>query len=208
MSPLFYLGSDFIDRMTNPRYGARENEEYALKFAELLKDEVAGRLLREEAEKISDVNTLPLYGWIWLLNWARSAEIKLNANLLSGLMEQWQSPVVMALIIDVATQPGQDGRSRRVPDIDQLGNEWLRTLLEKCVVVPENEESFAQNVLIALLQSGTDVSLDGAAALLQHRWTGGRRILEFFYQRLALVDEDTQAVWIQNLDPPRLEDLG
>lgn len=227
MSPLFYLASDFIDRMTNPRYGTRENEEYTLKFAELLRDEGSDRILREEAGRISDVNTLTPYGWIWLLNWVRSAKIRLDEDLLSGLIEQWHSPIVMALIIDVATQASQQERSLRVLNIYQLGNEWLRALLTKCVTIPENEGgegdssngksegyreapdmSFAQNVLVALLQSGSIVSLNAAAAFLWHRWTGQGRLLEFFYQRLALLDEETRVLWNENLDPPRFENIG
>jgi len=227
MSPLFYLASDFVDRMTNPSYGTRENEEYASKFAQLLRSEGAEYILQEEAGKISDVNTLTPYGWIWLLNWARSARILLDAKLLATLIEQWQSPIVMALIIDVATQADQQEISLRVRHIEQVGNEWLRDLLIKCVTIQKNEKgedestrgqsesyqrgidiNFAQNVFIALLQSGSILSLAAAGAFLRHQWSGQGRLLEFFQQRLALLDEDTRVLWNEILNPPGYENRG
>ncbi len=89
MSPLFYLASDFIERMTNPRHGSLENEEYAQRFAELLRSEGAVGVLQQEAARISDVNSLTPYGWIWLLNWARSSGFRLDSDVLANLMEQW-----------------------------------------------------------------------------------------------------------------------
>ncbi len=126
----------------------------------------------------------------------------------------------MAVIIDVATQEDNEGSASANLAIDQIENVWIRTLLTKCVTLPKyphNEDlgikasvpyevgepdiRFAQNVLLALLQSGSISSLNAAGALLRHRWLGQRRLSSFFYDRLELLDNDTQVLWRDRLNP-------
>jgi hypothetical protein len=210
MSPLFYLASDFIERMSNPRYGTRENEEYALKFAAFLRNKGFEDILGVEAGRISDVNTLTPYGWLWLLGWARSENVHMNEKLLLELMEQWQSRFTMALIIEVATQQVQWAGSGISTDMYQFDNPWLLNLMIKCVSTPGNNDrepegtpdtNFAQSVLIALMQAGSAISLDAASALLNHEWEGQQRLLQYFEAQLSLLDEETRQEWNTRLRP-------
>ncbi len=54
MSGLLSLARDYIERMANPVYGFAVNEEYSLRFAELLATEGFESSLRREVEELRD----------------------------------------------------------------------------------------------------------------------------------------------------------
>lgn len=53
MSNFLAVADDFLERMNNPAYGGAVNDEYAMKFARLLRDEQFEEQLNRQ---ISDVS--------------------------------------------------------------------------------------------------------------------------------------------------------
>jgi hypothetical protein len=119
MSEILTLASDFIERMTNPAYGTAVNEEYSLRFAELLWRERLYGVLADEAKQLTDSNTFGSHGWLWLLNWARAHEIDLNERLLLELADRWSNVFMQTLIIDVATR-GTEAPRRPITLIEEF----------------------------------------------------------------------------------------
>ena len=104
MSHVLALASEFIERMSNPAYGIKENEDYALRFGTLFKSEGFEDMLREEIAQINDTKILSPHGWLWLLSWARSKNVSLNDSLLLDLCKSQSSVFMQVLTIDVATR--------------------------------------------------------------------------------------------------------
>lgn len=118
MSEVLTLASDFIDKMSNPSYGIHVNEDYSLRFAKLIENnEFVGPLVTE-IRRLRDVNTFSPYGWLWILNWARSKRINLNSTLLLDLTEKWSSISMQALVIEVATQGADLGDRKYSTSLD------------------------------------------------------------------------------------------
>lgn len=221
MSEILTLASEFIERMANPAYGTAVNEEYSLRFAELLSRDRLPGLLREEAQRVTDVNALGGHGWLWFLNWARANDLRLHETLLLDLADRWSSVFMQVLIIDVATR-GIALPSWPVTDLEEFPNEWLRGLLRLAVrqeerETPERDNRFedeanreqpartarAETTLISLMQVGRPVTVEAAAALLHHPWIGHDQLVRFYFSRLTTMDAETRREWGRQL---RMED--
>ena len=104
MSEVLTLASEFIDRMSNPAYGIHINEEYSLRFANLLKSNEFEHRLEREVERINDTDTLSPYGWLWLLGWVKSRNVVLDDELLLRLTEKWASISMQVSAIELETR--------------------------------------------------------------------------------------------------------
>jgi hypothetical protein len=217
MTEILTLASDFIERMSNPAYGAAVNEDYSLRFARLLSGERMVELLRHEAERVRDPEALTGHGWSWFLNWARSEDLDLNGDLLLALEEQWSSVFMQTLIIDVATRHSP-WSGWQMNYVSEFPDEWLRHLMSRAIRQPVREErstsrhegeealreapprtARAESTLIALLQVGREVTIDAAATLLHDPWIGHEQLVEFYFLRWNRLDQDTQRIWSQRL---------
>jgi hypothetical protein len=218
MSEILTLAADFIDRMSNPAHGIAVNEEYSLRFAQLLGQERTFSILRDEAARVRDVNTLSAHGWFWFLNWARGHELELNGELLLDLSDRWASVFMQVLIIDVATRNRRMRELGQARHVAEFQDEWLRQLLTRSVIQeqrpperrnePEeghSEEQVpvrmgrAETTLLALLQVGSDLTLAAAATLLAHPWPGRGRLREYYEWRLSDLEPETRAAWEQRI---------
>ncbi len=211
MSHILTLASDFIERMSNPAYGIKVNEDYSLRFATLLSSEGFDKMLREEAKEVTNPDTLTPHGWLWLLGWARSKDIELNPKLLLHLTQHWSSVFMQVLAIELATRRVEWERPNQTMSLEDFRNSWLKSLMYDCVAIDkkvhdeQNEihTGQAENVLIALMQIGSDVTLDAASTLLNHNWPGQAKLLKFFWLRIEGLDEKTQKNWHVRLRPPK-----
>lgn len=210
MSDVLTLASDFIDKMSNPAHGIHVNEDYALRFASLLASEEFESLLQREVARLDDINTLTPYGWLWLLGWARSRDVTLDDTLLLELTEYWSSISMQVSTIEIATRNAIWSRHERTMSLQEFEHPWLAQLLRRCTIVSDEDNieinniraRNAQNILVALLQVGSDLTLDAATTLLHHRWLGQPALLDFFWRLIDGLDNETQDVWISNLRPP------
>ncbi len=213
MSELLTLAADFIERMSNPAYGIRTNEDYSLRLGSLLAGEKFEILLRQEIATICDPDTLSPHGWLWLLNWVRARDIRLDEELLWHLSETLSSVFMQVLLIDVATRHVDWQRHEDVVSVEEFDNLWLSRLLARCTQSRAQEDTDdrhvdtrrSQTVLVALMQLGSDVALDAASTLLNHRWPGQSRLVQSFWVLAAELDEETRTNWVNRLGPPGKE---
>jgi hypothetical protein len=209
MSPFFVLASDFVERMANPAYGIRVNEDHALRFATLLEREEVRSRLREEALELSSPDSLTPHGWLWLLTWARSRRVQLNEELLLDLADTWSSVFMQTLTIDVATIDVLDATGETTVHPSSLSNiehPFLRRLLQRVTRIEEASAKSeqppmqrAENTLLALLQIGRGVTLNAAVSLLSHHWGGQSSLLESYRALRAGLDDETRKIWDERL---------
>jgi len=219
MSTTLALAADFIERMSNPAYGIRTNEEYALRFAMLLDSEQFGSLMIHEAKELSAIDTLTPHGWLWFLRWAQSQSVPLNHKVLLDVIETWSSVLLQASAIDVGTQDTEWTEHRQIVPLEEFNHPFLRELLLRSIRLPETEPSQvekiegldeglvrtsrAEGVLVALLQVGREITLDAATTLLHHRWMGQFKLVNYFWLLWQGLDAETQEVWNSRLRPPQ-----
>ena len=103
MSGLLTLARDYLDRMANPVYGFATNEDYALRFAQLLGTDGFEDRLRNEIQELRDREAFTSNGWLWLIGWARSRRIDLSEDLLLELFWEWSSVPARCAVVDLAT---------------------------------------------------------------------------------------------------------
>jgi hypothetical protein len=212
MSQVLALASDFIERMSNPAYGVRINEEYSLRFAELLSSEGFDELLRREMRQLRDPDALTPHGWLWLLGWARSKKISLDDKLLLRLTETLTSVFMLVVTIDLATKKTDWGHRNTVVSLHEFYHPWLLELMRRCTEKGGEKDTGndyidtkrAETVLIALMQVSSDITVDAASTLLNHHWTGQYQLLRFFWSLCDQFDDETRDMWISRLRPPKL----
>lgn len=210
MSQVLTLASEFIERMSNPAYGIRENEDHTMRFGALLASEGFEDLLRREVAQIRSPESLSPHGWLWLLNWARSQDIALDDKLLLHLTENFSSVFMQVAAIDVATRRADWVPRTSVVHLHEFDHPWLAKLLRRCTDVHDEEITThrhvdtrrAETVLVALMQVGSDITLDAASSLLNHEWIGQSMLVEFFWSLCNGLDSGTRRKWISRLHPP------
>jgi len=211
MEQILTLASDFIEHMSNPAYGLRVNEDYSLRFAALLSSEEFPGLLGREVTRLEDPSTLSPHGWLWLLGWARSEGIPLKDSLLLHLTETWSSVFMQVAAIDLATRHVEWKRRDSVDPLQKFRHPFLRKLMTRCTYADDEESRVhkhvqtarAESLLVALMQVGTDITLDAASALLNHPWTGRPFLVDFFWSLCSELDEETREIWVSRLRPPK-----
>lgn len=224
MSSILALANDYIDRMTNPSFGLRVNEDYALRFADLLGSEGFQTQLEDEMRRLRDATALSSYGWLWLLGWAQAQQVALDDGLLHQLYRQTSSVFVKAAVIRTAVTaagwqervaPARDdegrGRflSRLIDEATRVEESWVEDSEDldtpRNLDTPGNGAASAEVLLIALLQADQPETIDAAAQLLHQEWFGRPALLSYFWDILEGLDEDTGRAWRDRLDPPNPE---
>lgn len=217
MSDLFVLAADFIDRVANPGYGIRVNEDYSLALSTLLgsEDRAVETLLSQQVKSLYNPDALTPHGWLWLMAWARSSSVDLNNRMLLAVVLRWPIVFVQVPAIELATRRKKWRRRKRVSSLASFGHPWLRDLLKVCVewrdyghdegdgtrraaddqTLAPLHPGLAQSILVALLQLGNELSLDAAATLLNHSWPGQTALLASYEMLLTGLDPETRSVW-------------
>lgn len=215
MSSLLQIAAEFIDRMTNPVYGAQINDEYAQRFAALLDDDFE-QSLRREVKTLDSTSALTPHGWTWLLDWARTNDTSIDDQVLLRLCEEWESTAFKAAAIESAVG-GREVQADIVGGVGEFPDLWLRQLLSNAIASPAgyDRDSFVdrpvtfprhsrhvQSLLLALLLVDEDITIQAAAVLLHEPWRGHDALLEYFWSRFDALDEETQSIWARRLEPP------
>jgi hypothetical protein len=121
---------------------------------------------------------------------------------------------MQSLAIEIAMQSVRWKRHARIPSLYEFEHPFLRELLRRAVQPPRDEscdkariecEQFdetahprefhpdrAEFTLVALIDVELDITLDAAAALLNHDWEGRRDLLDFYEHLENGLDPETQ----------------
>lgn len=200
MADLLMLGAEFFDRLSNPAYGIRTNEDYSLRLASLLDSDGFGDFVRQEVARMRDPDSLTVHGWLWLLTWARANDARIPAGLLFDLVRRWSSVFMQVLIVDLATWDEKDRPADR--------SEWLSNYLQWSVDVAGDagerrdvDTRRAETAFIALLQVGRPITIEAAARLLRREWVGRPQLFEFYRNWTEGLDEESREMWTSRLDP-------
>lgn len=222
MTELLVLANDYIEHMANPQYGAAVNEDYANRFAVLLQSKEFEAQLDNEIAELEDRGTLTSYGWLWLLERAKSRKLQLREKLLVELFQHWSSVFIRSDIVDVATQTEPSVSNAERYSLPEFPNRFLRQILQLATRPfeenpdrdsPRSSEepsgrgadsssAVAESTLFALLQVGRPLTLDAASVLLKHSWPGQKRLLQSFWAVYNSLERGTQLVWERRLNPP------
>jgi hypothetical protein len=117
MNGFLALAEGFLDRMTNPQYGTEVNEEYSLRFHQVLAEDpgfaasFAGLALDPE-----DIDSLPICAWPWYLQWRAERAQPPSAEFLDALFEATDDPGVRLAVLQSAFSG--DSPSRQDGDND------------------------------------------------------------------------------------------
>ncbi len=211
MSHVLTLASVFIERMSNPAYGIKENEDYSFRLGDLLKSKDFESMLNEEITQISNPETLSPHGWLWLLSWARAKKISLDNSLLLDLCMSQSSVFMQVSIIDVATRQSEWEQMPNDIHLKEFKHKWLANLMHRCTDVHHEKESEfeyidtrrSEMILVALMQVGSDITIDAAKALLHHQWIGHNSLDKYFRSLCGEMDEETKNIWYSRLNMPK-----
>lgn len=215
MSNLLSLARDYIDRMSNPSYGFATNEDYSLRFAQLLGVEEFEASLNKEISGLRDKEALTSNGWLWLIRWSRSRQIEMQEDLLLELFEEWSSVPARCAIVDLATYRSE---LQRKPDlmlgdfpVGNFPDRFLDRIMQGATdarnvqrddrsrLEPERPTARAEDVLVVFLQVGSPLTLAAASALLRHRWQGHEQLTDYLRVLASTLDAETRAVWSKQL---------
>jgi hypothetical protein len=227
MSTLLALARDFIERVSNPVFGARVNEEYGFRLAALLESEGFEQQLNQEISRLDDAAAFTSYGWLWLMGWARAKNVRLRPDLLRRLFEQSSSVFVRTMILEVAVEGEAPRDDRVIADVHEFPDRFLASVMAAAIVRPEEwrldrersdrpferEERLeaippstaAEATLVSLLQAGKPLTLRAATTLLRHRWEGSAALNRFFWTLVDGLDAETRAEWLKRVRPPDRE---
>jgi hypothetical protein len=113
MNGFLAIAEAFLERMTNPLYGNEMNDQYSLRFNQLLAED------REFADSFAnlsldpeDVGTLPVCAWPWYLQWRLERAAPPSPDFLDALFESTEDPAVRMAV----TQSALSDIPEDVPD--------------------------------------------------------------------------------------------
>jgi len=209
MSGLLSLARDYLDRMANPVYGLAVNEEYSLRFAQLLETDGFESSLRREVKELRDTEELTSNGWLWLMGWAKTREIEVKDDLLLDLFNQWSSISARCAIVDLAIhQYRPDLRVSRGLPLSEFPHPLLARMLHDATeIVDEREQRIdrsrrearrtgrAEDLLLVLLQVEAPITIAAASTLLRHQWDGHEQLVTYLRELAATWDGETRGLW-------------
>lgn len=209
MSGLLSLARDYLERMANPVYGFAVNEEYSLRFAQLLETDGFESSLRREVRELRDAEELTSNGWLWLMGWAKTKEIEIEVDLLFDLFNQWSSIPARCAIVDLAIhQYTPDGHVSRGLPLSDFPHPLLARMLRDATEIADERErridrprreprrtGRAEDLLLVLLQVEAPITIAAASMLLRHQWEGHEQLVTYLRELAATWDVETRALW-------------
>jgi hypothetical protein len=222
MNGLLAIAECFLDRMTNPRYETAINDEYSLRFDQILAGdrEFADNFARLALEP-EDIDSLPTCAWPWYLQWRIGRASPPTVAFLDALFEATDDPAIRLSVLLSALSDGdpesqaadhpvgsEDWRDRLLTEqLAAIPSRWLRMRLSRMVSGTESETNGPGDVPgvielgTFLLQLGDGASLQILQALLGIHWDGRPRLVEAIqgYLTDAGLDPETEATWRSQL---------
>lgn len=123
MNGFLALAEGFLDRMTNPQYGTEVNEEYSLRFHQVLAEDpefaVSFASLPLDPE---DIDSLPICAWPWYLQWRAERSEPPSAEFLDALFEATDDPGVRLAVLQSALSDHSHSRQDGANDTRPYGN--------------------------------------------------------------------------------------
>jgi hypothetical protein len=195
MNGLLAIAEAFLERMTNPLYGNEVNDQYTLRFNQLLaEDRAFASSFASMSLDPEDVDSLPICAWPWYLQWRMEHAPPPSADFLDALYESTEDPAVrftvtQSALSDHPADPdagyganqapersgGQDtalsrefapGRRRR----PQIQSRWLRTRVNRLARDRDPARAGeAEEFAVYLLQLGDPDSLAALRGLIDDR---------------------------------------
>lgn len=109
MNGLLAVAEAFLDRMTNPQYGNEVNDQYSMRFNQLLTED------REFADSFAsltlgpeDVSSVPTCAWPWYLQWRVERAGPPAADFLDALYDSTEDPAIRLAIVQSALSDRSD----------------------------------------------------------------------------------------------------
>jgi hypothetical protein len=224
---LLAIAESFIDRMTNPRYGPAANEEYALRFTEVLNGDpgFAAELANLSLDP-EDIDSLPACAWPWYLEWRRLEDAPPPpANFLDVLFAATDDPAIrLAVVQSALSERVADSSPDNFPDAapdrvsefsasteerGAIRSRWLRSQAARLTHAGEPAQTLPDAIELAtyLLQIGDSDSL---ASLLSLPWPGRAALLDAIGGQLAdaNLEPETAAAWRSRLGLDRPDNDG
>jgi hypothetical protein len=120
---LLAIAETFLDRMTNLQYGNEINDQYSLRFNQLLLED------REFADSFAnlalgpeDISSLPICAWPWYLQWRTERAMPPSPEFLDALFDSTEDPAVRLAVMQSALSDNPD-RAPAEPDADGAGDD-------------------------------------------------------------------------------------
>ena len=223
MSNFLALADDFLERMNNPAYGGAVNDEYAMKFARLLRDEEFEAQLNQQIRDVNHADALRSHSWLWVIGWAKSKDVTVQEDVLVELFDRWGDVAAKASIIDLVLDRIEDeGLPSAQTQLEEFPVRFLARIMRRAVEIPEPprgdrvrdgepsellrepEEAQpsmakAEGLLVALLQVGNPMALAAASVLLRHAWRGHGQLSDFYSRLLDRLEPETRAEWERSI---------
>jgi hypothetical protein len=171
MNGLLAIAETFLDRMTNPQYGNEINDQYALRFNQLLAGdrEFADSFARLDLDP-EDVGSVPMCAWPWYLQWRMERAAPPSESFLNALFDSTDDPAVRMIVMqsalsrDSERSPGRPANAEADEEAppDEASADETVPLGTAMVSVPEPTRPTAiQNrwlrTRVARMTSGSDV---------------------------------------------------
>lgn len=103
MNGLLAIAEAFLERMTNPLYGNEVNDQYTLRFNQLLaEDQEFTRSFASMSLGPEDVDSLPICAWPWYLQWRMERAAPPSDGFLDALYESTEDPAVRIAVTQSA----------------------------------------------------------------------------------------------------------
>lgn len=203
--PLALL-ADFIEKLTEPRFGLATNETYAARLTtELDADPEFAAEFANYALRPADVPALSLGGWLWYLAWRRQRSYRPpDGGFLDALYDSSAEPIVrFQVVLESVRHPSVTAALR--DNSSKVPASWLTNRIGRLTDSHESEAGAAvaeaQELALYLIQLGDPVSRAALASLLRERWLGQGSLIELVGSVLgALGPEDpAQEEWRRDL---------
>lgn len=207
---LLALAAAHLERVGNPMFGRRANDDAVMEFAEILADEETTDRFRREIALLDDVSLFGAYGWLWLIGWCKANDAELPTRLVLDLIEQWDATAFKAEALELIA-PRVD-LTANATSIEEFPHDALRELLRRVVAAREAEGDDpepsdhrdthghnAETTLFALIAVDRPLTDAAARVLVAHDWSGRGALRSAVMGRIEMLDDDTRQVWLEGL---------
>lgn len=208
---LLTFAAAHLERVSNPAFGRRANEDATMEFAAVLSDVEATSRFNTEVQLLDDANSFGSYGWQWIVGWCKANNLDLREDLVLDLIDRWDSVAFKAEIFGLLVQSA-DIDDASDATIYEFPQPTLRTILRKATADPQPEEEgtetaqslnadvrSVETTLLALIAVDHPVTIAAARLLVTHDWYGRGPLRDAILARAELLDVETSQLWLEAL---------